>query len=405
MAVAAGSYVFIYRQLRPYRKWTCPSVEIVPEETEVWSDLKIDMIDVPTAIQRLLRIREEGLVLSARSMDLILMDEDDHEARLDYVNDMKTIQNYTQQTLLTCMTSIKKDSEDPDAITYLVVGTESGRVYVLPQDASGSSFLCKVSLPPGAIPTLLLVSGLFDVEWRILAACRDGRIYTIKSGSVRGTAVVTGNSIDCGCQIVSMAKQDKFIWVATMDKQLVCYSVKGKRTSTIVMNDDIVDVTCINIRKARTVSVLLVALASGEVRIYKDNKVFHSFCVEKPITALCFGPYGREENSLVIAHGQGSLTFKILKRKIDFDSNSASASGFGAPAEQDTPLAIPKKTKLYVEQTQRERELASDIHRIFQKDLCRLRLETARAYVKTLTDGNLMVSTIPVSRVLEMCVL
>jgi hypothetical protein len=59
----------------------------------------------------------------------------------------------------------------------------------------------------------------------------------------------------------------------------------------------------------------------------------------------------------------------------------------GPPPEQDIPLAVPKKTKLYVEQTQREREMASEIHRRFQRDLCKLRLTTARAYVKTLTDG------------------
>ncbi len=49
---------------------------------------------------------------------------------------------------------------------------------------------------------------------------------------------------------------------------------------------------------------------------------------------------------------------------------------------------MPKKTKLYVEQTQREREQAIDMHRIFQRDLCKLRLATARSYVKVLTDGQ-----------------
>ena len=62
----------------------------------------------------------------------------------------------------------------------------------------------------------------------------------------------------------------------------------------------------------------------------------------------------------------------------------------GPPPEQDIPLPVPKKTKLYVEQTQRERERAPDIHRAFQRDLCKLRLTTARAYVKTLTDGSLV---------------
>ena len=62
----------------------------------------------------------------------------------------------------------------------------------------------------------------------------------------------------------------------------------------------------------------------------------------------------------------------------------------GPPPEQDVPLPVPKKTKLYVEQTQRERDHAPEMHRAFQRDLCKLRLETARAYVKTLTDGHMV---------------
>ncbi|CAM9579181.1 unnamed protein product, partial [Laminaria digitata] len=55
---------------------------------------------------------------------------------------------------------------------------------------------------------------------------------------------------------------------------------------------------------------------------------------------------------------------------------------------------IPKKTKLYVEQTQREKLQAGEIHRAFQKDLCRLRLTAARAYVGTITDGKQGVSAV-----------
>lgn len=81
---------------------------------------------------------------------------------------------------------------------------------------------------------------------------------------------------------------------------------------------------------------------------------------------------------------QGALTIKIWKRTVDADTVTTTT---GPPPEQDIPLNVPKKTKLYVEQTQREREKAPDIHRAFQRDLCKLRLTTARAYVKTLTDG------------------
>lgn len=55
---------------------------------------------------------------------------------------------------------------------------------------------------------------------------------------------------------------------------------------------------------------------------------------------------------------------------------------------------VPKKTKLYVEQTQREKLQAGEIHRAFQKDLCRLRLTAARAYVGTITDGRQGISAV-----------
>ena len=59
-----------------------------------------------------------------------------------------------------------------------------------------------------------------------------------------------------------------------------------------------------------------------------------------------------------------------------------------------TTEQIPKKTKLYLEQTQREKLQAGEIHRAFQKDLCRLRLTAARAYVGTITDGKQGVSAV-----------
>lgn len=67
----------------------------------------------------------------------------------------------------------------------------------------------------------------------------------------------------------------------------------------------------------------------------------------------------------------------------------AGAAGSSGPLpEQEVPLDVPKKTRLYVEQTQREREHAVDMHRVFQRDLVKMRLETARALVKVLTDGQ-----------------
>lgn len=51
-------------------------------------------------------------------------------------------------------------------------------------------------------------------------------------------------------------------------------------------------------------------------------------------------------------------------------------------------LAIPKKTKIFIEQTVRERENSIPIHNIFQSELWRMRLEAAKVTVEILRTGD-----------------
>ena len=54
---------------------------------------------------------------------------------------------------------------------------------------------------------------------------------------------------------------------------------------------------------------------------------------------------------------------------------------------------IPKKTKLFVEQSARERETSTLMHRVFQHDLYLLRLNTARSFVRSLQTSSNPIST------------
>ena len=63
--------------------------------------------------------------------------------------------------------------------------------------------------------------------------------------------------------------------------------------------------------------------------------------------------YGREDNSLALVFMSGSLQIKMLPRLANLEPTKGINSG--PPPEQDIPLKVPKKTKLYIEQTQREK--------------------------------------------------
>lgn len=56
-------------------------------------------------------------------------------------------------------------------------------------------------------------------------------------------------------------------------------------------------------------------------------------------------------------------------------------------------LSIPKKTKIFIEQTIREREHASTIHNMFQSELWRMRLTAAKTTLEILKSAGTMIET------------
>mmetsp|Transcript_36995 Transcript_36995/g.44743 ORF Transcript_36995/g.44743 Transcript_36995/m.44743 type:complete len:613 (+) Transcript_36995:397-2235(+) len=372
LAVAAGPFVFIYRNLRPYYKFTLPPVDIDPKENEVWADINVDKVDAAKAAEEITALRESGVTLTSRSLDLLAIE--DPAARDEFVA-MNKGTPLVQQTCITCMETIKKNMEDNDAVSCLVIGTEAQQMIIL--DPTGTSVSVKVKIP--SVPVFLAVNGLLDVEYRIVIAARDGNLYTVKN------AELTGMVIELESQPCGLVRTHKSIIVGCMNNVIHSFHIKGKKNYSIYLPTSIVTMELLSVQRSRMVKALLVALANGEVRVYNEKHLVSSHQTNDMVMSMRFGRFGREDNTMVLTHSSGSLTFKILPRHANLE---VSSNPTGPPPEQDIPLNVPKKTKLYVEQTQREREQAIDMHRIFQRDLCKLRLSTARAYVKVLTDGQ-----------------
>ncbi|KXJ22583.1 Bardet-Biedl syndrome 1 protein [Exaiptasia diaphana] len=369
VAVASGPFIYVYKNLRPYFKFTLPPLDVNPVEQDLWNQAKDDRIDVQMLREMLESLKNEGSEgeLTVRSLKFLSLpfEEVDGFASLYKMAPLK------RQTVITCMNTMKKSMADDDAVSCLVIGTESKDVFVL--DPEAFTVLAKMSLP--SVPSFMSVTGLFDVEFRIVVACRDGKVYTLKRGSKTAKACIELTS-----QAVGLERIGKNIVVGCMDDTLVCYSTKGKKLWTVYLPSNIVTMALMDY-KARSFKGVFVSLNNGETRIYKDKFLVNTIQTPDPVTAIRFGRFGREDSALILVTSTGGLYVKILKRTATFEGKDFTP---GPPQAQSVKLNVPKKTKLFVDQTLRERESATSMHRMFQHDLYLLRLTAARSYVSAL---------------------
>lgn len=236
------------------------------------------------------------------------------------------------------------------------------------------------------VPVFLNANGLFDVEYRIIAACRDGTLYTFKRG-FKAPKI----SIPLGSQIVGIEKSGKNVIIGCMDRSIYCYTTKGKKIWKLEMPGDILAISGLDIR-AKGIQGFIVSLNNNEVHVYKDKYIISKFKTQDAVIGIKFGKFGREESNLIMTTRNGGLIIKILKRTAEL---SIKDSHGGPPEAQLKKLDIPKKTKLYVDQTTRERDNCVMMHQTFQKELYRFRIKTAKEFLRSLKTASTPISTNP----------
>ncbi|XP_006860945.1 PREDICTED: Bardet-Biedl syndrome 1 protein isoform X2 [Chrysochloris asiatica] len=234
----------------------------------------------------------------------------------------------------------------------------------------------EMSLP--SVPVFLEISGQFDVEFRLAAACRDGNIYVLRRDSKRPKYCIELNA-----QPVGLVRVHKVLVVGSTQDSLHGFTHKGKKLWTVQMPAPILTMNLLE-QRSRGLQAVMAGLADGQVRIYRDKALLNVIRTPDAVTSLCFGRYGREDNTLIMTTKGGGLVIKILKRTAVFVEGGGD---MGPPPAQSMKLNVPRKTRLYVDQTLREREAGTAMHRTFQTDLYLLRLRTARAYVQALESS------------------
>lgn len=157
------------------------------------------------------------------------------------------------------MALLKKTVSDTNSASCLVLGTENRTVLILEIEAF--TILATANLP--SVPVFIQTNGLFDVEYKLLFACRDAHVYLIKRGYTVGRLCIQLNSQPVG--LIRMSNNN--IYIGTMDGTLSIYTNKGnriwnqKQPSKITVMEEIA-------LERQGLNLLAVALTNKTIRFY-----------------------------------------------------------------------------------------------------------------------------------------
>ncbi|XP_037525613.1 Bardet-Biedl syndrome 1 protein-like [Rhipicephalus sanguineus] len=353
VAVAAGSCLYVYRNLRPFYKFSLPHTAADEEEKEAWSKHQD-----PDALREALEtLRSQGGMgrLTARSQRFLLLEPEEAKAFVEANWEFPL----KRQTQVTALGVLKKSLADEDAASCLLLATEDGRLFVLEPDAF--TLLAAVQVP-GAV-CCLDAQGAFDVDFHVALATRDDRLHLVKRGHKASRVLA-----EPGAPAVGLCHLEPGQLVAACaDRRLRAYSLKGQCAWSVSLGAQPLAVAAVC--RPGVCQAAAVALSDRRVVLHgaADGAPTHVLNTRDAVSAIHFGRLGREDNALVMVGTGGSLTVLILRRNAQLL--------LGGPR-----WSLPKKTKLFVDQTMREREHSVAMHRGFLRDLQRLRLTAARHY-------------------------
>ncbi|RCN24132.1 hypothetical protein ANCCAN_30178, partial [Ancylostoma caninum] len=114
--------------------------------------------------------------------------------------------------------------------------------------------------------------------------------------------------------------------------------------------------------------------------------------VERSLSWIKFGQFGREEGALIIGTRDGGLLVKLFRRKASLDERVDLAA---PPKAYNIKLNIPKKSKIFIDQTVRERDNVTQINQTYQRDLFLIKYHATKAFAAMASTSAASISTDP----------
>nr|XP_018912244.1 PREDICTED: Bardet-Biedl syndrome 1 protein [Bemisia tabaci] len=378
IGVASGPNIYVYKNLRPYFKFTVPpQSEVNSLEADIWQQ-KCDATQLTKLLEDLKM--ELGFTnLSPASQKLLLLEPHLREQFVQTRGQLAL--GLRRKTTITCMTSIPKYSTDDEkSISCLVFATECAKLYFL--DIQAFTILNEFSMP--GIASHLAISGLYVVSYVVIFTTRNGCLYTMNEKKTECIASFSAPSI-------GLVLQGDFIMTALMDSTLHCFTIQGMKQWSVELPGIPITLASIPIM---SLSLKLVAVScrfrdekTSHLFFYSGPQLMHSIATPQPVSAIIFGPYGQGESALITISTRGSLNIRLLKRTAQFGCGERAGILALPPPNSQIKLNVPKKSKLLVEQTLREREQKIEIYEQWKRSWLHLNVMACEEYLKALQSS------------------
>ncbi|GAV08718.1 hypothetical protein RvY_18372 [Ramazzottius varieornatus] len=364
IAVAVGNMVLLYKSMKPLCRYQLPPVSPLEEEADLWLNAKEKNIGVVDLVNRLTSLLEAhpSSALSQRSRALLMLPHEEREGFLQEHVDKPLYRS----TSITCMTTVNNKLKDESSDQLLVVGTENRQVLIV--DALSNTTKAQHDMPD--VPVTVATHGTFQERYRLFVSCRDGKIYTVTKDY---------------SEIVSVSPNDRPITVLSTGKYLVVpcmdetvYFYKGKNNE--LQHKLSAAIACAEVIKyeASGLRAVAIALANKEVYVFKDDQLVDVSTYDDVVIAMKYGRFDREEGAMAFVLRNGTVLIRLIRRRAKFD-----------PVVQERifrPLesVLPKKSKMFFEQTAREKENPKRTNTAIFDNLSRMKYEINKRYAESM---------------------
>uniref|UniRef100_A0A8R1HV28 BBS1 domain-containing protein n=1 Tax=Caenorhabditis japonica TaxID=281687 RepID=A0A8R1HV28_CAEJA len=181
VAVAAGPSLLIYKNLKPFYKFTAPGNKANPTEEEVWSAAAGKEINSETFLYALRNISGQLSFskMAPLSQTFLLSDPENRASIID-----RYASKFAHSASITCISKITKSTAE--VIDVLILGTEQCDLHLVDSQA----FTIYSSLKMPAIPVTICAYGYFLVDYRIFVQTRDSLVFCVRKGELDNRAVI-----------------------------------------------------------------------------------------------------------------------------------------------------------------------------------------------------------------------